>query len=103
MGKNKNVSENVGLYKNEELILEEQDIKKDHKNLQGKNLDTKSRTKKDLSERISQVKLLKNELSSFLKEVKFSNQEFAVGISVSNLKYNHSRFQNNNSFYFIYN
>ena len=34
-----------------------------------------------------------------MREVWFSDQEFATGTSVSNIKYNHPGFQNNNLFY----
>ena len=44
-------NENFGPYKNENLILEELDIEKDHKNLRGKSLDTKSYARDNLSER----------------------------------------------------
>ncbi len=34
-----------------------------------------------------------------MREVRFSNQEFAAGTPVSNIKYNYPGFQNNNLFY----
>ena len=52
-----------------------------------------------LSRCISQDKLLKSELSSFLREVRFSEQEFPVSTLVSDIKYDYLGSQNNNPFY----
>ena len=99
LAKDKNVSKNVGPYKDKESTLKEKNIKEDHRKLADKSLDIRSHIRDVLSGRISQAELLENELSSFLREVKFSDQKFAASILVSNIKYNHPKFQNNNSFY----
>ena len=101
-GEDENVSENVEPHKDEELILEEQDIKKDHRNLGGKSLNTGSCAKDGLSRQTSQTGLLEYKLSSSLREVRFSDQEFAAGIPISNIKYNNPKFQNNNFFYLFH-
>ena len=59
----------------------------------GKNLDTKSHVKNGLSGCILQAGLYGSELLSSLREVNFSHQEFATSTLISNIKYNHSRFQ----------
>ncbi len=79
--------------------LEEQDIKVDQTNLVGESLNTGSRTKDDLSRRTPQAGLFGSKSSSSLRENRFSDQEFATGISISNLKYNHPEFQTNNPLY----
>ncbi len=94
-----NASRNFGLHEDEESILEEQDIEGDHRNFVGKRLDTRSRVSNSLSGRTLQAGLLGSELSSSLKEVRFSDQEFAAGTPVSNIKYNYPRFQNDNPCY----
>ena len=94
-----NASENFGPHEDEESTLEEQDIKGDHTNLVGKSFDTGSRTGDGLLGRTSQNKLLTSESSSFLREVRFSEQEFLVGKPVSDIKYYHSGFQNNIPFH----
>ena len=43
-----NTSKNFGIYKDEESILEEEDIEDNHTNLVGKSLDTKSRVRDGL-------------------------------------------------------
>ncbi len=65
----------------------------------GKSSDTRSCVKDSLSRCTPQDGLLASELSSSLKEVRFSKQEFSAGISVSDIKYHYSGSQNNNSFY----
>ena len=93
----------MGLHKDEKLTLEEQDIEEDHRNLGGESLDTGSCARDSLSGRTLQTRRFGSELSSFLRKVRFSNQEFTAGIPVSNIKYNHPIFQNNNLFYPFYN
>lgn len=88
-GKNENISENFGFYKNEKSLLEEQDIEKDHRNLIGKRLDIENYAFNSLSEYISQDKLFASELLLFLRDVRFSKQEFFIDISVSDIKYHH--------------
>ena len=65
--------ENFGLYKDEKSTLEEQDIEKNHKNLGSKSFDTKNYTKNGLAGCILQTELFRNELLSFLKEVRFND------------------------------
>ncbi len=96
------VSGNFGSYEDEKSTLKEQDIEGDHRNLLGESSDTRSRVKDGLAGRTPQTGLLRNKSSSSLKEVRFSDQEFAAGTPVSNIKYNHLGFQNNNSFYPFY-
>ena len=100
--KDENVSENVRPHKDEKLILKERDIQEDHRNLRDKSSDIESHTKSRLSRRTSQVWLLESELSSSWKNSRFRDQEFAIDIPVSNIKYNHPRFHNNNLFYSFY-
>ncbi len=52
-----------------------------------------------LSGRTPQAGLLGSESSSFLREVRFSDQELAAGIPMFNIKYNYLGFQNDNPFY----
>ena len=84
------------------MTLEKQNIEKDYRNLGSKSLDTESYARDGLAGRTPQAGLLGNKLSSSLREVRFSDQEFATNISVSNIKYNHSGFQNNNLFYLFH-
>ncbi len=65
----------------------------------GESSDTGSRTKDDLSRCTTKAGLLGSESSSSLKEVRFSDEEFVTGTPISNIKYNHLGFQNDNSFY----
>ncbi len=75
--------------------LEEQDIKKDHRNLVSENSDTESYIRNDLSKHTPKVELFKNLLSSSLRKVRFSDQKFTIGTPVSNIKYNYLRFISN--------
>ena len=97
--KDDNASENFGLYKDKESILEEQDIKKDHTNLVGKSLDIESRARDGLSRRTPLNGPFASELSSSLREVRFSKQEFPTNKPISDIKYHHSGSQNNNLFH----
>lgn len=101
-GKNGYISNNFGSYENEKFTLEVQNIKRDYRNLVGKSSDTESRAKKSLLGRTPQDELLGSELLSSLGEIKFSEQEFPVGILVSNIKYHFSRSQNDNLFYLFH-
>lgn len=96
--KNDNTLKNFRSLKDKEFIWEKQDIERDHRNFVDKSLDTKSRAKNNLSERTLQDGLLINKLSSFLKKVKFSEQEFPTSKSISNIKYHHSSFQNKKNY-----
>ncbi len=77
---------------------EEQKIRENQKDLIGQILDNKS-LRDMLPRHTPQAGLLESELSSSLREVRFSNQEFIASTPVSNIKYNHFGFQNNNPFY----
>ncbi len=61
--------------------------------------DTRSRASDGLSRCTLQAGLFGSESSSSLREVRFNDQEFAADTSISNIKYNHPGFQNNNPFY----
>ena len=97
--KEENISENVGPHEDKELILEEQDIEEDHRNLGDESLDTGSRIRDSLLGYTSQTGLLRSESLSFMRKIRFSDQEFAAGIPISNIKYNYPRFQNDILFY----
>ena len=79
--------------------MEEQNIEKDHKNLGSKCSDTRSGAKDSLSRHTPQTELFRSESLSSLRKVRFSDQKFAIGIPVSNIKFNHLGLQNNNPFY----
>lgn len=83
--------------------MEESDVEKNDIDLIGKNSDIKNCARNTLSGRISQNKLLKSELLSFLREVWFNNQKFATNISIFNIKYNHLTFPINKPFYLFHN
>ncbi len=102
LGEDNNTPGNLGPHEDEESILEEQDIERDHRNLVGESSDTGSRARDGLSGRTPQAGLLGSESSSSLKEVRFNDPEFIAGTLVSNIKYNHSGFQNNNLFHLFY-
>ena len=89
-------------HEDEKLTLEEQNIKGDHRNLRDKSLNTESYAKDGLAGRTPQPGLLGNELSLSLREIRFSDQEFAANIPISIIKYNHPGFQNNNPFYLFH-
>ena len=69
------------------------------KDLAGKSLDIESRAKNGLSRHTPQAGLLASELSSFLRVIKFSKQEFPADKLISDIKYHHPGSQNNNPFY----
>lgn len=85
--KNNNTSDNFRSHEDKESILKEQNIKNDYKDLVSKKMNTKCHTREMLSGCTFQGGLLKICLSSSFKEVRFSKQEFLVGIPVSNIKY----------------
>ena len=95
-----NTSDNFGFYEDKKSIPKAQDIERDHKNLVGKSSDIRSCTR---AKRISQDGLLESELSSSLREIRFSKREFFTGTLVSNIKYNYLRSQNDNLFYLFHN
>ena len=92
-----------GLYEDQKSILEEQDIEKDQSNFVSKSLDIGSNTKDDLSEYIPQDRLLASESSSSLRKIRFTEQKFLAGKPVSNIKYHHPSFHNNNLFHLFNN
>ncbi len=94
-----NTSDNFGLHGDEKSILEEQDIEVDHRNSVGKSSDTGSHARDGLSGRTPQDGLFASESSSSLREVRFREQEFPAGISVSDIKYHHPDSQNDNLFH----
>ncbi len=86
-GEGDNVSGNFEPHEDEESILEEQEIERDHRNLVGKSSDTGSHARDGLLRRTLQARLLRNESSLSLREFRFSNQKFATSIPISNIKY----------------
>ena len=98
-GKDDDVSENFGLYKDEESILKEQEMEGDQRDLVGKSLNIGSCAIDGLSGHIPQVGVLVCELSSSLREVRLNKQEFLAGKPESNIKYHYPGSQNNDHFY----
>lgn len=66
-----------------------------------KSLDTESHAR-DMSGQILQDRLLKSKLSSSLREIRFSDWEFATDTLISKIQFNPLRFQINNAFYLFY-
>ena len=64
---------NFGPYEDENLKLEEQNIKRDYRNLGSKSLDIESCAKDGLARRIPQAGLLESKLLSSLREIKFGD------------------------------
>lgn len=81
---NENISKNFWPHEYKEFSLKEQDIEEDHWNFVAKSSDIRSCAKDNFSGYTLQAGLLRNKLSLFLKKVRYSDQEFAVGISISN-------------------
>ena len=69
LGKDDNLLDNFGPYEDNKSIPEAQDIESDHKDLVGESSDTESHAK---IRRTPQNGLLGSELSSFPREVRFS-------------------------------
>ena len=65
-----------------------QNVKKDYRDLVGESSDNK-RVKKMLLGHTLQDRLLESELSSSLREMRFSEQEFPAYTPISDIKYNH--------------
>lgn len=103
LGEDNNIPENFAPYEDEEFILKEQDIETDYKNSRSKSLDTGSHIKNGWSKLILQAELLKCELSSSLIEFRLNDQEIVVNTLIFNIKYNHSRFPNDNFFHLFHN
>ncbi len=99
LGEDDNVSGNLEPHEDEESTLTEQDIERDHRNLVGESSDIGSRAKNGLLGRTPQAELFGSDSSLSLREVRFSDQEFAASTPVSNIKYNHPGFQNDNLFH----
>ena len=95
-----NISDNFRPYKDKKSLSKAQAIEENHKNLVEKSLDTGIHAK---TKRISQDRLLGSESSLFLREIRFSKEEFPTGTPVSNIKFNYPRLQNDNLFYPFYN
>ena len=72
-GEDDNTSDNFGPYKNKKSTLEVQDIERDYRDLVDKSSDTGSRAR---AGHTPQDGLLESESSLFLREVRFSEQEF---------------------------
>lgn len=96
---NDDASENSWLYEDEESILEKQNIKRDYRDLVSKSLNTGSSARDGLLRRIFSDRLYTSELSSFLIEVSFSEQEFPTNKPILNIKYHHLGSQNDKFFY----
>lgn len=102
-GENDYALDNFRFYEDEKSTPKAQDMEKNYRDLVGESSDTRDHIKNSLSGRTSHDGLLGSELSSSLREIRFSDQEFATSTSVPNIKYNHLRSQNNNPFYFFHN
>ena len=68
-----------------------------------KSWDTGNYARDRLLERNPQDGLFTSELSSSSRDIKFSEQEFPAIKAISNIKYHHLSFQNNNFFYLFNN
>ena len=100
LGEDDNASDNFALYEDEKSISEAQDIERDHRDSISKSSDSRSHAK---ARRILQDGLLGSELSSSLKEVRFSEQEFPTCKPISNIIYNHLESEIDNLFYLFNN
>lgn len=99
MKKDNDILENFEPYEDKKSTLKEQDIEENHGDLVNKSSDTRSHARDGLLRHIPQDRLFANELSLFLKDVRFSKQEFCISKPLLDIKYYHSSFQNNNFFY----
>lgn len=66
-----------------------QDIENEYKYLVGESLELRSHIRDSLLRYTPQDGLLGSELSSSLRKIRFSKQEFPAGTPVSNIKYYH--------------
>ena len=98
-GEDDDASENFGSHEDEKSTLKKQEMERDQRDFVGKSSNIGSYTRDGVSRHTLQAGLLANELSSSLREVKFSEQEFSAGKLVSDIKYYHSGSQKNNLFY----
>lgn len=87
-------------YKEEKYPLgnKTSDDEEDQKNLLDKSSDNKS-VRDMLPRHTPQDGLFASELSSFLREVRFSKQEFPASKPILDIKYHHPGSRNNNIFY----
>ncbi len=99
-----NTSDHFMYHEEEEYPLgnNKQEIREIQRDSVGQSSDNES-LRDMLSGRIPQAGLLGSESSSSLREVRFKDQEFTTGTPISNIKYNHPGFQNNNPYYPIHN
>ena len=95
-----NASDYFMHHKEEEYLLgnKGQDVEEDQRDWVGKSSNNES-IKHMLPGCTSQDGLFRSKSSSSLKEVRFSKQECPTGTLISNIKYDHSRSQNNNPFH----
>ena len=73
-------------------------MEKDYKDLIGKISDIESHAKYGLRRYIPRARLLISELSTLLKEVRFSKQDFPADKPISNIKYHYPGSQTNKPF-----
>lgn len=101
LGKDDNAWENVELYKDDKS--EEQDIKRDYRNLVSKSLDIRSCIKDGLSRHTLHNKLFICKLSTFWREVTFGEQVFPTGKLILDIKYPYLGSQKDNLFHLFNN
>lgn len=97
--KDNNTSDNYRPYLDTKSIHDKQDIRRDHRDLVSKSLDTSSYARNSVLECCRQDRLLTSELSLFLIGVRWSEKDFLTGKSLSDIKYYHLGFQNDNLYY----
>lgn len=97
--KDDNISENFGRHEDDKSTLEEQNIKGDYRIMVGKSSHMRSRVKNGLLECTPLNGLLASESSAFLREIKFSEQEFFTDKLLSDIKYFYPGSQKDNPFY----
>lgn len=90
--KDDNLSDNFEPYVDKKLALKAPEIDANNINLIDQSLDTESHARNILSGHTTQNGLFGSELLLLLNKVRFSKQEFAAGISISNIKYNYPRY-----------
>lgn len=100
-GKDDNLFNNFGPYKDGWLALKRSNIEEDDINLVSKSSDTESYSRDMLLGCIPQNGLLESKLLSSLKEIRLKDLEFVICISIFNIKQNHLRFKLINFFIFF--
>lgn len=88
-GEDDNSLVKFGPQDDENSILEEQNIEGDYRDFGGNSLDSGSYARNDLFGYSIQDGLLANESLSYLKKVRFIEQEFSASKLVSEVKYHH--------------